>query len=462
MDPLACGNCGRSYSTVSALARHRLRCKSRPRSRKKACAECARSKVRCDQGLPTCSRCAIHGLLCTYPHDGALHPTAPPNHALAVPLSTVAHQAPLTPSSTPPQPLWTPAVDQEPGLTASLNSFSEASWVPDLPDDWREPFFLFNVGQGYAEISSANVTAPVSTANNSQGTTESSEVDSFQHPSVHLTDKWATAEQGLDLIDRVLKSYVDGVAQGVDRPPFIHHWHWDHGRRPLVLVEATAVAQLYTTTTPQSDAVLLRSINTQLLSLQRNLITQPRADDILMMQATLLYSMMRIYRSGPTASECIDRVPLRLMQHVLSKSINCMTPHTNVTPNDWESWIQDETLRRSFLTLHALDHVTHARHGSPGVMCAMFPASPLPCPPDVWEAPTAEAWAARHRAWEERCAPGGGPVRAGEVLAWVRGQGTDREALFREWFALAGEALGGLVLECARAQARVVGVEGLV
>ncbi|KAK3291037.1 uncharacterized protein B0H64DRAFT_427492 [Chaetomium fimeti] len=462
MDPLACGNCGRTYSTVPTLARHRLRCKSRPKSRKKACSECARSKVRCDQGVPSCSRCAIHGLPCVYPHEGGLHQIAtPPSNASAVTPSAVSAHVPLTPSSIPSQPIWTSVVDQEPDLTAPLNPFSEPNWVPDLPDDWREPFFLFDLGQGGAEVSSANVSAPMSTASNSQGDTQSSEVDILQDSSVHITDKWSTAEQGLDLIDRVLKSYVDGVAQGLHRPPFIHHWNWDHNRRPLVLAEATAVAQLYATTTPQSDAVLLRFINTQLLSLQRNITTQPRADDISMMQATLLYSMMRIYRSGPMASECIDRVPLRLLQHVLSKSIHCMTPHTNVTPNDWESWIQDESLRRCFLTLHALDHVTHARAGLPGVICALFPASPLPCPPDVWEAPTAEAWAVRHRAWEARCAPGG-PVRAGEVLAWVRGEGTEREGLFREWFVLAGEAVGGLVLECARAQARVVGVEGLV
>lgn len=84
----------------------------------------------------------------------------------------------------------------------------------------------------------------------------------------------------------------------------------------------------------------------------------------------------------------------------------------------------------------------------------MFPDSPLPCPPDVWEAPTAEEWAVRHRAWEERCAPDG-PVRAGEVLDWVWGQGAGRGEQVRRWFEEAGEGMGGVVWECARAQARV-------
>lgn len=94
-------------------------------------------------------------------------------------------------------------------------------------------------------------------------------------------------------------------------------------------------------------------------------------------------------------------------------------------------------------------------------MCAIFPNTPLPCPPDVWEAPTAETWAVRHRAWEDRCGPEG-PVKAGEVLAWVWGQGTGREEQVSMWFQEAGEALGGLVLECARAQARAAGAQGVV
>jgi hypothetical protein len=77
--------------------------------------------------------------------------------------------------------------------------------------------------------------------------------------------------------------------------------------------------------------VLLRSIDTQLISLQQTvgfdtpgckveansqgqLPTQTRADDVSMMQAVLLYAIMHIYRAEPTASQCIDRVPLRLMQ----------------------------------------------------------------------------------------------------------------------------------------------------
>lgn len=39
-----------------------------------------------------------------------------------------------------------------------------------------------------------------------------------------------------------------------------------------------------------------------------------RNEDLSTLQTTLLYAGMRLYRAGPTASEILDRVSLRLMQ----------------------------------------------------------------------------------------------------------------------------------------------------
>ena len=128
---------------------------------------------------------------------------------------------------------------------------------------------MSNQGQGCEEDSSANVIGSTSAADKSHGVSQSSIGNGLKDLSGLLRNQWTTVEQGLNLIDGLIKSYVDGVAQGSHRPPFIHHCSWDHNRRPLVLVEAMAVAQLYATTTPQSDAVLLRSIQTQLISLQQ-------------------------------------------------------------------------------------------------------------------------------------------------------------------------------------------------
>jgi hypothetical protein len=41
---------------------------------------------------------------------------------------------------------------------------------------------------------------------------------------------------------------------------------------------------------------------------------QTGREDLAMLQAVLMYAHMRVYRAGPVALECIDRVSLRLMQ----------------------------------------------------------------------------------------------------------------------------------------------------
>jgi hypothetical protein len=217
--------------------------------------------------------------------------------------------------------------------------------VSDVTWNWQEQLVLSDEGQVCADGPSADDVLPTTEVNDSRVTQSSAVTSHFQGLFANSTNKGAIAEQGLDLLDRVLKSYVDGVAQGSHRPHFIHHLNWDRDCRPLVLIEAAAVAQLYATVTLQADAVLLRSIDTQLISLQRNvgfdtpgckveansegqLPTQKRADDVSMMQAVLLYAMMHIYRAGPTASQCIDRVPLRLMQ--VSSSISRSHFHKQV------------------------------------------------------------------------------------------------------------------------------------
>jgi hypothetical protein len=131
-----------------------------------------------------------------------------------------------------------------------------------------------------------------------------------------------------------------------------------------------------------------------------------------------------------------------------------MTPPSSPSPDTWQDWITDESIRRAFFTLHGLDYVTHARQAAPTALCALFASAPLPLPAHIWEAPTADEWAARYRAWEEYCGEEEDPLRGREVLAWVQGKESGREEQLRVWFEGVEPELGGVVLECARAQGR--------
>jgi hypothetical protein len=119
-------------------------------------------------------------------------------------------------------------------------------------------------------------------------------------------------------------------------------------------------------------------------------------------------------------------------------------------------------MNRSFFAFHALDYISHARQSLPTALCAVFPDTALPCPAHIWEAPTAEEWAERYRAWEEYCSSRGGVLRGRDVLSWVHGKETGREEQLGMWFREVDWESAVLVFECARGQGRVVGVEGLL
>ncbi|KAK3306101.1 uncharacterized protein B0T15DRAFT_534337 [Chaetomium strumarium] len=353
---LSCSSCNRTFPSVSALERHRLRCRFRPSSRRKACAECSRSKVRCDQARPSCSRCVVHGLVCVYPNSNSEGLRSTPNHQVAVPSASHAVTLPLTPSSDlsqpqSQQPEWRPLSQGDP-LADPSACLSVPTW---LPAEWQTDLLPF-LDEGYSsystELSLGGRMTPRLDGNAHLASRP--KPSPFEDLSLFLGEKWKTAQQGLDFIDSVLNANVDNFVTGLRKPLFIHFRDWDMSQRPAALVEAVTVGQLYmyAIQTGQSD-VVLRALDAQLAQIQLKVSKMQTArEDVEMLQAVLQYASMRVYRAGPIASECVDPISLRLMQHVLSKSLGSMSPPTSPTPSGpspsaWQSWILDESIRRA-------------------------------------------------------------------------------------------------------------------
>ncbi|KAK4118756.1 hypothetical protein N657DRAFT_650947 [Parathielavia appendiculata] len=465
MEPLSCSSCSRTFPSVPTLERHRLRCRFRPTSRRKACAECSRSKVRCDQALPSCSRCVVHSLVCVYPHLEGLRVTPNGPHPVS---SGSLVTVPLTPSpSSPHSQQWAPPDREGPlGGRPPADFLPVPAWPPGAEAEWQAgalPLFEGNFDCPDLSLGLGGLDETINLDSNPRFA-QAREPCHFQDLSSYLSEKWKTTQQGLDFIDSVLKVNVDNFVTGLQKPFFVHFQDWDVAQRPAALTEAVTVGQLYmyATRTVQSDAVLLRAIDAQLGQFQLKVTAmQSERDEISMLQAVLLYACMRVYRAGPIASECIDRIPLRLMQHVLSKNLPCMTLPTNPLPTAWQDWIAIESIHRAFFTLHALDYVTQARQSAPTALCSFYPTAPLPLPTHIWEAPTADEWAARYRAWEKYC-DAQGPLRGRDVLSWVQGKESGAEEKLRAWFLGIEDELGGLVFECARAQGKTEGAGALV
>jgi hypothetical protein len=212
--------------------------------------------------MPICLRCSVHALPCAYPQTEPLGANS--TQPAAAPSSYRGVSLPLTPSSDLSRPHWASTISQEADLFNQQDLFSVAGWVPDGSIEWQSeapafPNESYCVGDGHL----APLYVPTGESNPPLA-------NAVQILPVYLGDAWTSVDHGLDYIDHVVKGYVDGFATGLHRPLFIHFRNWDGAGRPLALVEAAAVAQLYKTRTPFSDSVLIRSIDAQLLQIQRN------------------------------------------------------------------------------------------------------------------------------------------------------------------------------------------------
>lgn len=271
--------------TALPLERHRLRCKFRPRAaRKKACGECARSKVRCDQKQPVCSRCRAHSLPCAYPSppdadeqgDNAIGaPTAPmhpPDATIHWEVTESGLQtlhAPFAAASSQAVNLismkgWTSS-DTDIGLDGGLSFLSPDDLELNNSSRMPLPLPLLAIGPHAADAASGNPWPAPMWSSGIHTNTEND--DGFRNLSAFLaTRSWTTTEQGIDLVEAAYSSYIDALVDGRLRVPFIHSRDWDPARRSEPLAGAVVIAQLAaaSTRTPQMDRIIVDIVEAQL------------------------------------------------------------------------------------------------------------------------------------------------------------------------------------------------------
>ncbi|CAG9954014.1 unnamed protein product [Clonostachys rosea f. rosea IK726] len=331
MNSYACGLCSRSFSQGPARDRHQLRCRSRPRSRKRACAACSRAKSRCDYSLPACHRCSTLSVQCIYPvqaqviqisdhrphqptelsvetspnaERGVSHPTS--LVTLADVVGSTDHN--LYESSTGAVPWWdyqnknaahlpTASVQPTPQSQDHITDRTEVALVS------TEPFPPTNQGIFRTH-------PPIETTSTA-----------FVDLSRLLAVQWTTAGQGLDLIESQLKQYPKFLINGVTKLPFIHWRHSSPPQRSETLATAIAMASLCASPEPHSTSLLLKSISMEVQHIykkvKRPALKYPPAESLAAFQATLLYSIMRTICASASSVAMIDEKAVRIFQFYL-------------------------------------------------------------------------------------------------------------------------------------------------
>ncbi|KAH8678234.1 hypothetical protein BX600DRAFT_451750 [Xylariales sp. PMI_506] len=485
-----CPACNKTFPSETARDRHRLRCTQRPR-RKKACAECRRSKTQCDTKVPACTRCTLLSLGCEYPQR---LPTANAAAQCSWPSGSTAanHSEPLTVPT--PRSLSSdgpPATDDS--LSASNLTFDpflgywesgDASLWQTYPLDVRPGLYGFTQGGGYLDgaapdKSFVSYNGP-STHEATETATEiaTNPIGRFEI-NTSASSPWMTVEGGLQYIDEEFSKYPTSVI-GVGRwPCFLHKRYQDESQMPRPLQAARRVAHVYSRRSSPGETAFLSFVDSELYTIQLKLSTFTTEEVNASLQAVFFYGTMRAYRCGSIAADKLGRLSETILLQTFPLTTHMCTDisERRSGSGDWENWILTETSRRYstpavsldvertqltsfrlYFCFHALQYAIHSRSNELQILCRILDKMPLPSSTSVWEAETADAWAVAHQAWQQSDA---GKLTWNDLIAFARGDVTGCDLAVTEWIRSTG-VMGQLIMISAKEQSEVLGLAAVI
>jgi hypothetical protein len=295
-----------SFKLESTFKRHGYYCRSRPadqrKSRKRACAACIISKVRCDVQTPSCSKCQLRGLSCVYAglrtaansQDGTAVNLRPGDFQPADQTTVIVHDDQTTASN----------ISQTVGFLANQGNnvfdwdmLNMTNFDPSLPQESAELYDQWDVARftsastdpvdTFSSLKGFNFQAPPhypSTSSSTSQTLSALGQDSNSNPSIsyiissyHSIRSFAPrtmtrgkSQGGEVLLMQILKSFPKMMLRRETFPPFIHAHctSADLVSNSSELIEPLAncmtVAQLFYSATGSSRKLVWRMIRMEI------------------------------------------------------------------------------------------------------------------------------------------------------------------------------------------------------
>ncbi|KAI2470675.1 MFS general substrate transporter [Annulohypoxylon bovei var. microspora] len=302
-------------------------------SRQKACSNCSTAKAKCDRKAGCCTRCALRGLFCSYPH-------LPPSGASTNSMGGNAEVG-----------LYNPFSSQN-SLSASEKLFSPIN-VDDISNRWLHT---------YIPISGQKVK---------------------QYPP-NITS----------LIYRILKSYVAVAIRGRGVPPFIHASQVMSTSTSPPLSTCLSLIRICENPLPGSEGVSADVLGREMSSLYER---HAECDDVTQLaafQAYMIYTMVLFFRLGQISSPFLRQAIMNLQQLACSSSrggLMCIAEQQHARPS-WEAWIVAETKRRTLFAMYLLDSVLSAQDGLQTFLGTELQGLPAPTSKCLWRAQTRLEW----------------------------------------------------------------------
>ncbi|KAF2794219.1 hypothetical protein K505DRAFT_324909 [Melanomma pulvis-pyrius CBS 109.77] len=358
-------------------------------SRHKSCLACIHTKRKCDQTWPRCQRCVARGSECQY-------------------IGRKRHQPQRSTNSDVDQSV--PVVEPSRGQTSSNLQLQQYHAEPmslftTCPDDalFEFPNHPFSLGS----MSGDDTFILDSIQNNVP-----EQVLSSADPNVRDITSDARLQARVEFVATRLATIPRTFAEQ-GQTMFIHRMQFQQ-RRPSALQDAMSACALYCMKGVANQTLVFRNLEhrCQELIARTNALNASKTDLLAALQALLLYQMMRLFdgdirlRAQAEADEPIAILWASQLRAHMCNAAQATLAASGLTDtsivaidcrSDWQSWLLDESTRRTVITAFMLKGVysfLKLGYDSPTELRVYFTAQAA-----LWGAQSDVGW---RRAQEER------------------------------------------------------------
>lgn len=392
----------------TSLKRHGYYCRSRtgqiaPRNR--ACKACSAGKARCDNEQPTCSRCRLRGLNCSYPvHKGQRpgHDERNGQDGTEPPQSVLGATGENLTSSCEADAGFLNALSGPDGT--GLDWDQTDMGLIDMPTSFQGFLsgLLDSDSLGFAGPDSAllsnNPLPGVNPAMKMQMELCSLGTSIPRQPTLHVrslvtrTIEVDSKQKVAGLLLSTLKGYTQMTLRG--RPPFIHpSWlssNVDHDDlEPLH--NCISLMHMYRSGVRGSSKLLWRNVRHECEWMGAECGDMTLRSLLASLQSLLIFIIVRL-GEGETDYNNLDFLLISTVSRMGRATNASLGTCPRTCSLTWEDWITLESLRRICTAFQVIDLLVFF---DPAALCEHPPElvlAPLPAKKQLWEAPDEAMW----------------------------------------------------------------------
>ncbi|CEP64899.1 Zn(II)2Cys6 transcription factor domain-containing protein LALA0_S14e01772g [Lachancea lanzarotensis] len=361
--------------------------------RRKACVPCFKSKVRCDQQRPVCTRCFRRGNQdqCTYPWPVTQDPS---NESEMRTTSSSNGRTDASMSCLEPR-------SENLTLAVLHRTQSEQTGdgpMCDYPHYSRQP---------NGRRSSSRLLGPLETSPDESSlhfehldlvcTVNSDEIrnrwlNAFAPPLDHSVKAYPSGV--MVFISRMLKAYTLMPARQKLMPPFVHRLQQRPSEVPDSLANCFSLLKLCEGRLPASEPIIKSFLTQEMDRLYEQYESYDELNLVAAFQAYLIYSMTIFFefREDENASLHDAIVTLqKIASEVCQRGLVCAAELKGTRPN-WESWILAEAKRRTLFTMYLFDSVLCAHDNLPTFLAKELQGVLAPSYGSLWAAESRMSW----------------------------------------------------------------------